>query len=181
MALVPQEQWDRVFRELTDLRQSRSPLRHLGEGRTDTWSGFTLNADGSQHVEIVRLLAGYGHPPTLALLREVASADPGRYPDRQDDAKMAQAILAEVTATPGVQAVAAAPQPAPVQPQVVYLPAPEPVAAVAVQTPDSPGQLIGQLYDALEKLRLADALPIEGRAPLAALISVLSTKNGSQL
>jgi hypothetical protein len=43
------------------------------------------------------------------------------------------------------------------------------------------GDIIGQVYDALEQLRLADALPIEQRAPLAALIAVLNTKNGSQL
>jgi hypothetical protein len=41
--------------------------------------------------------------------------------------------------------------------------------------------LIGQAYDALQKLRLADALPIEDRAPLAALIAVLNTKNGSNV
>jgi hypothetical protein len=46
---------------------------------------------------------------------------------------------------------------------------------------DSTGAVIGRAYDALEALRLADALPIEGRAPLAALISVLSTKNGASL
>ena len=81
------------------------------------------------------------------------------------------------------------------QPSVVYLPAPvgptEPVAELAAQVvgarpalvdePPSEGELIGQLFENLKALRLADALPIEGRAPLAALISVLTTKNGSQL
>jgi putative chitinase len=188
MAQVPQDQWDRVYRELTQKLPSRSPLRHLGEGLVDTMAGFVLNTDGSVHVEVVRLLAGYGHPPTLALLREVAGADPVQYPDRQDDAKMAQAILADVTAAPAgnitVNNMRAEPAAA-VAPQVVYLPAPIPEPApqpepVAV-TPSSTGQIIGQAYDALESLRLADALPVEGRAPLAALIAVLQTKNGSQL
>ena len=60
---------------------------------------------------------------------------------------------------------------------------PPPSTALAVNgsEPKSAGQLIGQAYDALEALRLADALPIEQRAPLAALIAVLQTKNGSQL
>ena len=194
MALVPQDQWDRVFRELTQKLPSRSPLRHLGEGPIDTMAGFILNADGSEHVEIVRLLAGYGHPPTLALLREVASAKGNpNYPDRQDDADMAMAILAEVTTPKAIAAAVVndnAPQPvAPVQPQIVYVdrpvPAPEPATVVdalpAVNGNGSTGDLIGQAYDALNALRLADALPIEERAPLAALISVLSTKNGSQI
>ena len=121
----------RVFRELTQKLPSRSPLRHLGEGPIDTMAGFILNADGSEHVEIVRLLAGYGHPPTLALLREVASAKGNpNYPDRQDDADMAMAILAEVTTPKAIAAAVVndnAPQPvAPVQPQIVYVDRPVP-------------------------------------------------------
>jgi hypothetical protein len=58
------------------------------------------------------------------------------------------------------------------------------VPATNGSAPDKPketGEVIGNLYKALDELRLADALPIEGRAPLAALISVLQTKNGSQI
>ncbi|AXH46867.1 endolysin [Mycobacterium phage Aminay] len=189
MAQVPQEQWDRVYRELTQRLPSRSPLRHLGEGPVDTLAGFVLNADGSEHVEIVRLLAGYGHPPTLALLREVAGADPVRYPDRQEDRKLAQAILAEVTATPAAPAATVA-SVAPTEPQIVYLPAPtpEPVAAPPAPTPEpvaappapaaggSTGQIIGQAYDALEALQLSGVLEAAERAPLSALITVLQTK-----
>ena len=181
MALVPQDQWDRVYRELTQRLPSRSPLRHLDEGLVDTVAGFVLNIDSSQHVEIVRLLAGYGHEPTLALLREIATADPTRYPDRQKDAEMAQAILAEATSTAPAQPGAA--------PTVVYVdrpaPAPEPMALQPFvpepSPPESTGQVIGRAYDALQELRRADALPIEDRAPLAALISVLQTKNGANL
>jgi putative chitinase len=181
MAQVPQDQWDRVYRELTQLLTSRSPLRHLGEGPLDTLAGFVLNTDGSEHVEVCRLLAGYGHPPTLALLREVAAADPVQYPDRQGDRLIAQAILADVTSAPTPVATIAEAPAAPAQQQVVYLPAPAPVAQQTSNGQESTGQLIGNAYDALQKLRLADALPIEDRAPLAALISVLSTKNGAQL
>jgi hypothetical protein len=81
------------------------------------------------------------------------------------------------------------------EPEIVYLPAPaqeleqepEPAPravkrAPAVIDPNaSTGQIIGQAYDALQALRLADALPIEDRAPLAALIAVLQTKNGADL
>lgn len=198
MAQVPQDQWDRVYRELTQRLPSRSPLRHLGEGLVDTMAGFVLNVDSSEHVEICRLLAGYGHPPTLALLREVAGADPNLYPDRQDDAKLAQAILADVASAPAAaQPVTAAIAPVvdtreldnayteinrlrDVNTQLQAANAPA-VVFRDEPAPASTGQIIGQAYDALEKLRLADALPIEGRAPLAALISVLQTKNGSQV
>lgn len=114
MAQVPQDQWDRVYRELTQRLPSRSPLRHLDQtafypdGLVDTMAGMVLNTDGSEHVQYVSLLASYGHPPTLALLQEVASAaGDSRYPDRQDDAKLAQAILAGVTSQPSAPPVAA--------------------------------------------------------------------------
>lgn len=175
---------DAIYQEVTKRFHSRSPLRHLGEGEVDTMAGFLLNVDSSQHVEIVRLLAGYGHPPTLALLQEVANADPNQYPDRQADRLLAQAILADVTSapasTPNNNVTVNAATPAP--PPFVYRDIPAPVKAeVAVAEEATTGQLIGRVYDDLEKLRLADALPIEGRAPLAALIAVLNTKNGSQL
>jgi hypothetical protein len=188
MAQVPQDEWarvvaqvDRVFHEVADLRVSRSPVREPDEGPKDTWSGFGLNTDGSQHLEICKILAGYRHPPTIALLQRVA-AMPADKPGREGDCYIAQAILAEALATPATP-VAAVAEVAPAQPQVVYLPAPVgPSGPAAEQTPpSSTGQIIGQAYDALEALRLADALPIESRAPLAALIQVLSTKNGSQL
>lgn len=195
MAAVSQEEWarvaaqmDRVFHEVSDLRESRSPLREPDEGPKDTWSGFGLNTDGSEHVEICKLLAGYGHPPTIAKLKRVA-AMPVDKPGREGDCLIAQAILADVTSAPAP--VAAAPMVAPVQPpQVVYVDRPAAAAPAALPAPvessngaapTTTGQAIGALFDALESMRLADALPIEARAPLSALISVLQTKNGSQL
>lgn len=177
---------DVIYQEVTKLFTSRSRLRHLGEGPKETLAGFVLNDDANDHISLVKLLAGYGHPETLALLQEIAGAKgDARYPDRQDDADLAQAILAEATST---APVATFQQPsAPVQPQVVYLPAPVPESAPVVSygsgetAPATTGQVIGRAYDALEELRLADALPIESRAPLAALIAVLQTKNGSEL
>lgn len=96
MALSDSEQ-----RELLDLarqqsgikRVSRSPLRHLGEKETQTVTGFDWSTDGSVHVMLVELLASLGHPPTLQLLNEISKADPVRFPDRQEDRKIAQAIL----------------------------------------------------------------------------------------
>lgn len=174
---------DVIYQELTKKFPSRSPLRHLGEGPIDTMAGFLLNADGSEHVEIVRLLAGYGHPPTLALLREVAGADPVAYPDRQADAELAQAILAEVyDKTQGQVATPANPQPvalvaAPVQPVQTYYPA---MSMTAPAEPQTKGQVIGQAYDALEALLAADALSDAEKAPLTALIQVLQTKSAGE-
>lgn len=194
MAAVPQDEWarvvvqlDRVFHEVADLRTSRSPLREPDERATDTWSGFGLNTDGSQHLEVCTILAGYGHPPTLALLRRVA-AMPVDKPGREGDCLIAQAILADVTSVgKPVETVMSTSGATP--PQIVYVDrpvaAPEPAPAALVEQTsngqESTGQIIGAAYDALQKLRLADALPIEDRAPLAALISVLSTKNGASL
>jgi putative chitinase len=178
MANVPQEQWDRVYRELTKLFRSRSPLRHLGEGEIDTLGGFILNVDGSQHVEIVKTLAEYGHPPTLALLQEVASAKgDGRYPDRQEDADLAAAILFEATKGSKSRPTAVV-SAAPSAPEVVYLQPAEPVVqSVELDSePGTAGQIIGRAYDALADLHLSDALTDTERAPLTALIAVLETK-----
>ena len=210
MALSDAEQ-----REMLDLlrqqagyrRVSRSPLRHVGEGATETISGFAWNTDGSVHVLLIKLLAELGDPDALNLLREVARLDPARHPDRAHARHLAQAIhnsldgvtppqsAAPTGVTPGMVAepvplaapVAAVPPPAPAYvpptpppPPVPYTPPPR--AEVTEYTEDpSVGRDIGEAYNALRRLGLADALPIEERAPLAALISVLQTKNGSNI
>ncbi|QFG08880.1 lysin A [Mycobacterium phage MalagasyRose] len=79
---------------------SRSPLRHLGEGLVDTAVGIDLNDDANDHVVLVKDLAEIGDPGALALLREVAGADPVQYPDRQEDRKLAQRILDSLSKAP---------------------------------------------------------------------------------
>jgi hypothetical protein len=86
-----------IYQEVTKKFPSRSPLRHLDEGVVDTMAGFLLNTDSSVHVEIVKTLASLGHKPSLALLWDIAHADPAQYPDRQTDRDIAQRILADVT------------------------------------------------------------------------------------
>lgn len=180
MANVPQEQWDRVYRELTQLLPSRSPLRHLGEGPVDTMSGFALNVDGMSHIDYVRTLAGYGHPATIALLQEVAgAAGDSRYPDRQDDAQLAQAILAEAQAptpasSPSPQVVfvpASAPDPVPVTRTMAVAPAPDSVDS-------TPGQVIGKAFDALHALLGVESLSDSEKVTYHALITTLNTKIG---
>lgn len=99
MASVPQEQWDRVYSELTRRLASRSPLRHLGEGEIDTLAGMALNTDGNLHVLLVKTLAELGDFGSLELLAEVAGADTGRFPDRAKDAVLARVILADIEST----------------------------------------------------------------------------------
>lgn len=162
---------DVIYNELTRRFLSRSPLRHVGEGPVDTAVGFLLNVDGSQHVEIVKTLASLGHPPSLNLLHEVAN---NTEPGRQDDAKLAQAILAEIEnkPVPQPQAVVSA---APSAPEVVYLQPPQPQFEVG--NADSTGQTIGKAYDALEALKLSGAtLSPDELKTLQALIAILTTK-----
>ncbi|ALA48119.1 endolysin [Mycobacterium phage Phlei] len=99
MAQVPQSEWNRVRDELTKKFPSRSPLRHLGEGLVDTWAGMDLNQDANLHILIVKTLAEIGVESQIDLLFEVANADPKKYPDRQQDRKLALAILADIEAT----------------------------------------------------------------------------------
>lgn len=155
---------DSEQRELLDLarqqsgvqRISRSPLRHLGEGPTQTISGFEWSTDGSVHLLVVEALAALGHPPTLQLLNEVASADPGRYPDRQDDRKIAQAMLNRLAMGVGpqsapvvVQQIPAAPPPDPTPAPVAQI-APVIELAPGVASPPSNG---GDLYAEMSRLK----------------------------
>lgn len=90
-----------VHRELTQKHPSRSPLRHLDDPYRDTGVGYGLNADGHGHLDRVKTLAELGHPDSLALLKEVASAKGNpKYPDRQDDADVATKILHNIYSSP---------------------------------------------------------------------------------
>ena len=141
MALSEAEQrelLDLVRQQSGILRVSRSPLRHLGEKETQTVTGFEWSTDGSVHVLLVETLASLGHPPTLNLLNEIASADPARFPDRQEDKLIAQAILNKLSMGGGTKVVAT-----PVQ----YVP--EPVAAQPVPHASDDGEL----YEEMSKLQ----------------------------
>jgi hypothetical protein len=99
-----------VREELSKKFGSRSPLRGLDEGLVDTLAGMDLYTNGDSHWQAVRAAAKLGHPGSLARLQEIATADPSRYPDRQEDAKLAQAILADLATaqpTPEARTVAA--------------------------------------------------------------------------
>jgi hypothetical protein len=76
------------------------PLRQPGEREDDAIAGFGWSGDGDLHRFLVeRLAVTYGDRQAIALLKEVAGAakEPEKYPDRQDDAKLAASILDKVS------------------------------------------------------------------------------------
>lgn len=141
-SLSPDEQ-RAMFNAIMGGRPSRSPLRHLGEGNIGNAEDVDFAIDGNVHIIVMYLLAKLGEPNTLAMLQDLAAADPGRYPDRQNDALLAQAILADIQSQPAVAPsnsnVAGAP--AVVQYDTPVVPVnPAPIAPIA---PDHPA--VGQL------------------------------------
>ncbi|MBE5409568.1 hypothetical protein E3G39_001130 [Mycobacteroides abscessus] len=104
MAQVPQSEWQEVIdyvRAQNTPIPSASPLRHLGEGNVNTRANLARAIDANQHVTAVVTLAKEGHTPSIALLWEVSTAadNPGKYPDRQEDAKLAKTLLASISKT----------------------------------------------------------------------------------
>ncbi len=73
MAQVPQEQWDRVYRALTDRLPSRSIYRTPGEGPVDTAAGMVLNLDAMSHAEFIERLARLGDPDAIGRIARVAA------------------------------------------------------------------------------------------------------------
>lgn len=102
MAQVPQSEWQEVLayvRAQNEPIPSTSPLRHLGEGNVTTRANLSRAIDANVHVDAVVTLANEGHTPSIALIWEVSTAadNPGKYPDRLEDAKLAKALLASIT------------------------------------------------------------------------------------
>lgn len=169
-----------LYDALMTQRPSRSPLRHLNEGTVGDAPDQVWDIDGNVHLLVVKALAMLGDPESLALLQEVAAADPALYPDRQKDRLLAQAILHDSMSASAPQAPAPAAPPAPFAPvdsPPPVAPSLPPLTSVTLTAAPvaSPGQLIGQMYDALAALRLHATLPAEVAAPLDALIGVLKS------
>jgi predicted chitinase len=172
---------------------SASVLRKPGEGKIHTLARLLRYIDGNLHPVLMRMLAELNHPGAMADLRELADVDLSRYPECAAGKDLATAILADVTtavepqvvnvtngsASTDTGAVTAAvtaavrDAAAALQPQIVYTPAPEPVAT---QFTGTPGQIIGQAYDAIAALDVNADLPPETKATLGALITILQAK-----
>ena len=95
MANVPQDQWDRVYKELTEARGSRSLYRDVGEAWGDNTNGFIRNIDAMTHQELVeRLAIQYGDDDAIRRVWNVAQ---GKGADTSDWAKdHAKLVLARM-------------------------------------------------------------------------------------
>lgn len=140
MALTDQQQQD-LYNEIMSRRNSRSPLRHVGEGAVGDTSDMVYATDGSVHVLLVSLLARLGDPDSINLLNEVAALDTSRYPDRVHDKNLARALLNDLANARSVgSAPATGTTPGVVAAPVVVAPvAPVPVAAPVAPTPAPTG------------------------------------------
>jgi len=94
MAQVPQEQWDRVYRELTQRLPSRSIYRTPGEGTVDTVSGMVLNLDAMTHADFIERLAKLGDPDAIGRIARVAAGQ-GAVQDEWA-VEHAKAVLAQI-------------------------------------------------------------------------------------
>lgn len=97
MAAVPQDQWDRVYRALTERLPSRSIYREPGEGTIDTAVGMLLNIDAMTHAGLVERLARLGDREALARVARTASGR-GAVTDRRAVGQAA-AVLADIERT----------------------------------------------------------------------------------
>lgn len=97
MAQVPQEQWDRLYRELTNKLPSRSIYRTPGEGLVDVPVGMLLNVDSMVHAELVERLAKQGDRDAVMRVARTAAGQ-GAVRDRQAIAQ-AQTVLADIEKT----------------------------------------------------------------------------------
>lgn len=86
---------------------SRSQVRNPGEGPVDSWAGIDLNSDGNIDLLATYLRAQLRTPSAIARLKRVAA---GEEPDRnEEDAMVAQAMLAELAKQQPAQQGAAVP------------------------------------------------------------------------
>lgn len=95
MALSDAEQREVLAsaRRANAVEESLSPIRPLenpGKGDLKQLARWT---DGSVHFQACLELAKMGHQPTIDLVKQVAGADPKKYPDRQDDAVVCRNIM----------------------------------------------------------------------------------------
>jgi hypothetical protein len=153
MAALSDAEQRALYDEIMSRRNSRSPLRHVGEGAVGDIGDIAFNTDGSVHVLLVQTLARLGDPDSLNLLNEVAALDTTRFPDRVHDRQLAKAILNDIAnrrtvesapptgATPGIVFTA------PVAP-------PPPAALPAILNPlSTEGGLFGDIISLSNKLQ----------------------------
>ncbi|OHT67777.1 glycoside hydrolase family 19 protein [Mycobacteroides chelonae] len=97
MASVPQEQWDRVYREQTQEHESLSGYRTPGEGKIGTWCTIDRNDDLMIHEVFVEWRAmTFGHKDSVArIIRSAYGLGADTSADFVDNAK---AVLSKIPA-----------------------------------------------------------------------------------
>jgi hypothetical protein len=136
MAAVPQAEWNAVRDAVIGPIPSQSPFRALGEGAVWEPSQLWLNDDGMTHPQYVEWAALRGDPVSLAVLNTLAAGSVVTYPDRVEDIRLAQQVLARIAAGGGsvTPPVSPTPVPGPTPPNPAPAPAPTP-------TPAAPGTM----------------------------------------
>lgn len=145
MSAAAEKQVAEIWGALFNPVQSQSPFRALGEGPVWATKDFPHNDDGFVHPQYVEWAVQRGDAVNLAKLQALAAGDITLYPDRIEDIRLAQQVLARVQAGP-VPAPTPGPAPAPVP-----VPAPVPTPAAPVNPPGtiSTTQLMQWAKDAL--------------------------------
>lgn len=134
------------------LYSSRAALRPLGQGDIGNLDDFLLWTNGSVWDALQMLLAQLRYPPpsTMALLHQIAEADPVKYPDRQEDKKLARAILADLadhSKPPADTPVAEQSSPSPTPIPLPALPPPPPPVLAVVEPQSEPVEVLPAVPD----------------------------------
>lgn len=110
---------------------SESPFRTPGEGAIWQQHQLPINDDGMIHPLFTAWAAGKGHAPSLQDLQTTAAMSPVTFPDRADDIKLAQSVLADLE--PAVAPTPVVVVPAPVTPTpVAPIPAIDEIGQITV-------------------------------------------------
>lgn len=158
-ALSPDEQ-RAMFNAVMSPQQSRSPLRHVGEGTVGNAPDQIWDTDGSVHVLMIYLCAVVlGDPDAVQLLREVAAVNVVRYPDRARDRLLAQAMLNVIDGTVTTSSAPATGQTPGAAPAPVAVYVPPPVAPPSIVFRDA----------VAEQPALPSGLPAVVPAPMASI------------
>ena len=133
MALTDQQQND-VYNAICGHDTSQSPFRQLGEGAIWEPAQMWRNDDGMTHPQYVTWAASLGDPVSLAVLNAIANGDVTQYPDRIEDIRLAQQVLARIGSPTPAPTPGPSPSPTPAPGPLTPTPAPTPTGNITVKT-----------------------------------------------
>lgn len=131
MSAAAEAQINDLWNALCAPVESQSPFRALGESPRWTAAQLIVNDDGFEHPQHLQWSAGLGNSIDMANLEAIATADVTKYPDREDDILLAQAVLAGLA---GGTPVTPTPTPTPTP-----VPGPTPITPTPAPVPATPG------------------------------------------